>query len=154
MFSETFPADLAEARTILAAVAAAVIAAVLLFAWRLRRARGRLAGRTTFGLVLLALSVCGFDYWWLFGQTYYRVRGSGEEIVLHLELPKREVRLARAEISGFALEPALRGSARMVIETAGGRRYYSPAGPRTNRTDAIGRFEDLLTPDMNQLAER
>ncbi len=153
MFSETFPADLAEARLALAVIAAAIVAAVVLFGWRLRRARG-LTGRSWAALFVLAIAAIGLGYWWLFAQTYYRVRTSGDEILLQLELPHREVRVARASVSSFALEPAFRGAARMVIETANGRRYYSPAGPRANREETIARFEDLLTPDMNQLAER
>ena len=154
MFSETFPADLAEARIALATIAAVVIAAVLLFGWRLRRARGGLSGLSAFALVLLAVSAIGLSYWWWFAESYYRIRASPQEIVLQLEMPRREVRLPRAQINGFALEPALRDAARMVIETTGGRRYYSPSGPRANRTEAIAHFEDLLTPDMNQIAER
>ncbi|MEX2271525.1 MAG: hypothetical protein WD690_08650 [Vicinamibacterales bacterium] len=154
MFSETFPADLAEARIALVTVAAVVIAAVLLFAWRLRRARGGLNGRSAIALVLLAISAIGLAYWWWFAATYYRIRASPQEIVLQLELPRREVRLARGDISGFAVEPGMRGAARMVIETREGSRYYSPSAPRTNRTEAISRFDELLTPDMNQIAER
>jgi hypothetical protein len=154
MFSETFPADVVEARVALTATAAAIFAAVMLFAWRLRRRRGGLSARPAAALILLVASAIGFGYWWWFAATYYRVRASPEELVLQLELPRREVRLARRDIRGFALEPAMRGAARMVIETTSGARYYSPAGPRVNRADAIARFEELLTPDMNQIAER
>ncbi|HEX6323483.1 MAG TPA: hypothetical protein VFZ36_07145 [Vicinamibacterales bacterium] len=154
MFSETFPADLAAARLQLAVFAAAVAAATLLLAWRMRRTRRGLGGRPAFALVLLAVSAIGLGYWWLFASTYYRLRATPEEIRLQLELPRREVRLARADVAGFALEPALRGAARMAVETRGGRTYYSPAGPRDDRAATIARFDDLLTPDMNQLAER
>ena len=154
MLSETFPADLAGARIALAAVAAAVVLATLLLGWRMRRTRRGLSGRSVFALALLAVSAAGFGYWWLFSSTYYRVRVNPEEILLQLEMPRRDVRIARADVARFAIEPALRGSARMVIETRAGGRYYSPAGPRPNRVEAIGRFEDLVTPDMNQLAER
>ncbi|HUF24769.1 MAG TPA: hypothetical protein VMN81_11615, partial [Vicinamibacterales bacterium] len=154
MFSEAFPADLAGARLQLSVFAAAVAAAVLLLAWRMRRTRRGLSGRSAFALGLLAVSAVAFGYWWLFASTYYRLRATPEAILLQLELPRREVRLPRADISGFALEPALRGAARMAVETRGGRTYYSPAGPRDDRAATIERFEDLLTPDMNQLSER
>jgi hypothetical protein len=154
MFSETFPADLGDARLQLGVFAAAVILAALLFAWRMRRTRRGLTARSAVALGVIAICAAGLGYWWLFASTYYRLRVTPEEVLLQLELPRREVRLARADVAGFALEPAMRGSARMVVETREGRRYYSPAGPRDNRAATIERFQDLLTPDMNQIAER
>jgi len=153
MLSESFPADLSQSRAALFVFAAAVALLTALLAWRMRRTRRGLRRQSAISIVILALSAIGLGYWWLFFSTYYRIRVSPEEILLQLEMPRREVRIARAELTGFALEPALRGAARMVIDTRE-RRYYSPAGPRTNRAEAIERFEDLLIADMNQLAER
>lgn len=153
MLSESFPADLSESRAAFVVFAAAVALLTMLLAWRMRRTRRGLNSRSAIALVILAISAIGLGYWWLFFSTYYRIRVSPGEILLQLEMPRREVRIARAELAGFALEPALRGAARMVIDTRD-RRYYSPAGPRTNRAEAIERFEDLLIADMNQLAER
>jgi hypothetical protein len=81
------------------------------------------------------------------------MRVTEQEIVLGLHLPERDVRIPRASVTGFALEPAPRGAARLVIETSN-RRYYSPSGPRSNRTEVIERVETLLAPNMNQIAER
>ncbi|MDQ3068800.1 MAG: hypothetical protein M3R55_03605 [Acidobacteriota bacterium] len=154
MFSEMYPADLAGARVSFVAFAAAAVLAGLLMAWRMRRSRRGLQPRSGLALAVLVLSAVGFGYWWLFAGTFYRLRAGADELVLQLELPRREVRIPRTGINRFALEPALRGAARMVIETTSGQRYYSPPGPRTNRLDAIERAEELLIPDMNQLAER
>ena len=154
MLSESFPADLSDSRAALLVFAAAVVLLTMLLAWRMRRTRRGLTGRSTIALGFLAVSAIGVGYWWLFASTYYRIRANPEEILLQLEMPRRDVRIARADVTRFALEPALRGAARMVIETRDGRRYYSTAGPRTERIEAMARFEDLLTADMNELAER
>jgi len=154
MLSESFPADLAESRAALFVFAAAVVLLTTLLAWRMRRTRRGLNRRSALAVVILAISAIGLGYWWLFFSTYYRIRINPEEVLLQLEMPRRAVRIARADVTGFALEPAMRGAARMVIDTRQGRRYYSPAGPRANRAEAIERFEDVLVADMNEIAER
>jgi hypothetical protein len=153
MFSETYTANLRGSLITLELAAGIIVILTALFAWRLRRSRRGLPLTSGLALAFIAVSAVGLTYWWLFFNTYYRVRASETEIVLQLEMPSREVRVARAGVSGFALEPAPRSTARAVIRTDGGD-YYSPPGPRAARIDAIERIEDLLTPDMNQLAER
>jgi hypothetical protein len=153
MFSETYTANLRGSYTALALAAGVILLLTLVFAYRLRRSRRGLPRSSALALAFIALAAAGMAYWWLFFDTFYRMRVTGGEVVLGLHLPEREVRIPRAAITGFALEPAPRGTARLVIETVRGR-YYSPAGPRTNRAEVIERVEDLLTPDMSDIAER
>ena len=153
MFSETYTANLRGSYTALALAAGIILLLTFIFAWRLRRSRRGLPRSSAFALAFIAVSAIGIAYWWLFYDTFYRMRVTESEVILNLELPAREVRIPRSSITGFALEPAPRGTARLVIETANGR-YYSPQGPRSNRSDVIDRVEVLLTPDMNQIAER
>lgn len=153
MFSETYTANLRGSLTSLALAAGVILLLTLVFAWRLRRSRRGLPRSSALALAFIALSGAAIAYWWLFYDTFYRLRVSETEVVLGLQLPEREVRIPRAQVTGLALEPAPRGAARLVIETAGGR-YYSPAGPRAARIAVIERVEDLLTPDLSQIAER
>ena len=154
MFSETYTANLRGSLTTFALSAGIVLILTALFAWRLHRSRRGLPRSSAFALALLALSAIGLTYWWLFFDTYYRMRASAGEIVLQLDMPSREVRLPRASIARFALEPAPRATARLVIETASGDRYYSPPGPRANRVELIERLEAFQMPDLSQIAER
>ena len=153
MFSETYPASLRGSLTALAVAVAVIVLLTAVFAWRLRRSRRGLPLSSALALTFIALSAAAMAYWWLFYDTYYRMRVTAQEVVLGLQLPEREVRIPRSAITGFALEPAPKGTARIVIETAGGR-YHSPPGPRAAGTAVIERVEDLLTPDMSQIAER
>jgi len=153
MFSETYTANLRGSLVAFALAAGILVILTALFAWRLKRSRRGLPRSSAFALALIAMSGIGLAYWWLFLNTYYRLRASPSELVLQLEMPSREVRIPRAAVTGFGIEPAPKGTARMVIH-AGGRDYYSPPGPRSARGGAIEQVEDLLTPDMNQLAER
>ena len=153
MFSETYTANLRGAYTSLAVAAGVILLLTLVFAYRLRRSRRGLPRSSAFALAFIAISAAGIAYWWLFFDTFYKMRVTGNEVILGLHLPEREVRVPRASITGFALEPAPRGAARLVLETAQGR-YYSPSGPRSNRTDVIDRVKELLTPDMSEIAQR
>ncbi len=153
MFSETYTANLRGSLTSLALAAGVILLLTLVFAWRLRRSRRGLPLSSALALAFIALSAAAIAYWWLFYDTFYRMRVSETEVVLGLQLPEREVRIPRAQVRELALEPAPRGAARLVIDTTGGR-YYSPAGPRAARIAVIERVEDLLTPDMSQIAER
>ena len=153
MLSETYTANLRGSFTALAFAAGVILLLTAVFAWRLRRSRRGLPRRSAFALAFIAIAAVGLAYWWLFFDTFYRLRVTESEVVLGLHLPQRDVRIPRAQITGFALEPAPRGAARIVIETADGR-YYSPSGPRGTRVAVIERVEDLLTPDMSQIAER
>jgi len=153
MFSETYTADLRGALTAFGVAALVIIFLTSVFAWRLRRSRRGLPVRSAIALAFIAVAAVGLSYWWLFYATFYRMRVTGDEIVLGLQMPAREVRLARAAVTGFAMEPAPKGMARLVIETSAGR-YYSPPGPRSTRGEVIERVEDLLTPDMSTIAER
>lgn len=154
MFSETYTANLRGSLTTFALAAGIVLILTALFAWRLHRSRRGLPRSSAFALALLAVSAVGLTYWWLFFDTYYRMRANAGEIVLQLELPSREVRIPRASIARFALEPAPKSTARLVIETVSGDRFYSPPGPRANRVELIERLEAFQMPDLNQIAER
>jgi hypothetical protein len=154
MFSETYTANLRGSITTFALAAGLILILTALFAWRLRRSRRGLPRSSAFALALLAASGVGLAYWWLFFDTYYRMRANASEIVLQLELPAREVRIARADIGRFAIEPAPKGTARLVIETTSGDRYYSPPGPRANRVEVIERLEAFRMADLSQIAER
>ncbi len=154
MFSETYTANLRGSLTTLALAAGIVLILTALFAWRLHRSRRGLPRSSAFALALLALSAIGLTYWWLFFDTYYRMRANAGEIVLQLELPSREVHIPRASIARFALEPGTKSTARLVIETASGDRFYSPPGPRANRVELIERLEAFQMPDLSQIAER
>src|SRR5688500_15322070 len=154
MFSETYTANLRGSLTAFALAAGIILLLTAVFAFRLSRSRRGLPRSSVLALALLVISSLGLTYWWLFFNTYYRLRASGQEIVLQLEMPSREVRIPRASLAGFALEPAPKNAARIVIQTNEGRSYYSPAGPRGTRVDVIAQLEDVMTPDMSQIAER
>ena len=153
MFSETYPAQLRGSYIALALAAGIILLLTLVFAYRLGRSRRGLPLSSKLALAFIAVAGIGIAYWWLFFDTFYRMRVSEQEIVLGLQLPAREVRIPRTAITGFAIEPAPRGAARLVIQTDG-KQYYSPSGPRSNRAEVIERVEDLLTPDMSQISER
>ncbi len=154
MFSETYTANLRGSLTSFALAAGIILLLTAVFAWRLSRSRRGLPRSSVYALALLVISSLGLTYWWLFFNTYYRLRVNGQEIVLQLEMPSREVRIPGARVAGFALEPAPRNSARMVIQTTDGKSYYSPAGPRSTRLNVIAQMEDVMTPDMSRIAER
>lgn len=154
MFSEIYTANLRGSLTTLALAAGIVLLLTAVFAYRLRRSRRGLPRSSAFALALLAVSAIGLAYWWLFFDTFYRLRANAGEIVLALELPSREVRILRADVARFALEPASKGSARLVIETTSGDRFYSPPGPRANRVEVIERLEAFQMADLSDIAER
>ncbi len=97
MFSETYTANLRGSLTALALAAGVILLLTLVFAWRLRRSRRGLPRSSAFALAFIALSAVTIAYWWLFYDTFYRMRVSETEIVLGLELPSREVRIPRAD---------------------------------------------------------
>ena len=107
MFSETYTANLRGSLTTLALAAGIVLIVTALFAWRLHRSRRGLPRSSAFALALLALSAIGLTYWWLFFDTYYRMRANAGEIVLQLEMPSREVRIARADGMQALEQPTL-----------------------------------------------
>lgn len=154
MLSETYAADLRGAFIAFGVAAAVVGLLAATFAFRLRRSSRGLSRGSALALTFIALAAVGTAYWWLFLDTYYRVRATEEAVELRLVLPDRDVRIPRAEVARFAIEPAPRGTARLVIETTSGHRYYSPPAPRTNRVDAAERLGNMMKPDMNQIAER
>ena len=154
MFSETYTADLRGSLAVFAVVSAFVLSLAAVYAWRLSRSRGGLRKASATALVVVAAGTVGLMHWWLFLDTFYRARASRSGIELTLALPERQVSIPRAEVAGFAIEPAPKGTARLVIRTVSGKRYYSPAAPRNNRMEAIERFGVLLKPDMNEIAER
>lgn len=154
MLSETYAADLRGAFIAFGVAAAVVLLLAATFAYRLKRSSRGLSRGSALALTFIALAGVGSAYWWLFLDTFYRMRTTSEAIELRLALPERDVRLPRASIARLAIEPAPKGTARLVIETVEGTRYYSPPAPRANRVDAARQLEALVKPDMNQIAER
>ncbi len=154
MLSETYAANLRGSMIAFGVAIAIIVMLAAVYAWRLRGSRRGLSRRSAAALGMIVFFAIGLVYWWLFFDTYYRIRVTNAGIELQMAMPERHVAIPRGEIAGFAVEPGPKGTARLVVRTASGTQYYSPQAPRSNRVEAIGRLEQLLKPDMDQIAER